>query len=316
MLIPFIADIDPEEERIWLHTLTAALQSLPVNIELQPSQQIADADARTLTYAIVANPTPAELRRFPALVWVQSLWAGVEKMMKMPELAQLAVVRMTDPELARVMAEAVLTWTLYLQRDLPAYLRQQRERRWQQHLYRAPQRCRVGVLGTGKLGQAALHRLRDNGYPLASWSRSASDIDGVQHFSGLAQLPDLLGQCDILINLLPLTTDTAGLLDAGRLAQCKPGAALINFGRAGTMDYPALVQALDAGQLSHAVLDVFDEEPLPAASPLWEHRAITLLPHISGPTDFTSASHIVRDNLAHYLRDGQLPPTVDFGRGY
>ncbi len=316
MLIPFIADIDPEEERIWLHTLTAALQSLPVAIELRPSRQIADRDARDLQYAIVANPTPAELRRFPALVWVQSLWAGVEKMMKMPELANIAVVRMTDPELARVMAEAVLAWTLYLQRDMPAYLRQQREHRWQQHLYRAPAKCRVGVLGTGNLGRAALERLRANGYALSSWSRSASQIDGVQHHAGLERLSELLGQCDILVNLLPLTPDTAGLLDAERLAQCKPGAALINFGRAGTMDYAALRQALDSGHLSHAVLDVFDTEPLPADSPLWDHPAITLLPHISGPTDFASASRIACDNLEHYLCAGCLPEAVDFARGY
>ena len=88
---------------------------------------------------------------------------------------------MTDPELARVMAEAVLAWTLYLQRDMPAYLRQQREHRWQQHLYRAPAKCRVGVLGTGNLGRAALERLRANGYALSSWSRSASQIDGVSY---------------------------------------------------------------------------------------------------------------------------------------
>jgi len=312
MRIPLIADIDPVEQTLWLQSLNAALPEL----EIQPSPRFGDAEAREPTFAIVANPRPEELRRFPNLVWVQSLWAGVEKMVRMPELERIAIVRMQDPELARVMAEAVLAWTLYLHREMPAYARQQRDRVWHQRPYTPPSQRRVGVLGSGNLGQAAIRSLQANGFDLCTWSRSPHRIEGVTHFAGIEQLDAMLGRCDILVMLLPLTPSTRHLLDGERLDRCKPGAALINFARAPIVDYDALVQRLDSGALSHAVLDVFEQEPLPADSPLWAHPSITLLPHISGPTDVGSAGRIVQANVRRYLADGSLPEAVDYRRGY
>ncbi|GGC09176.1 glyoxylate/hydroxypyruvate reductase A [Marinobacterium zhoushanense] len=312
MQIPLIADIDPAEHALWLESLNAALPEL----EILASAQFSDEQAKVPNFAIVANPAPEELRRFPNLSWVQSLWAGVEKMVGMPELEQIAIVRMQDPELARVMAEAVLAWTLYLHREMPTYARQQQQKVWQQHLYTPPSERSVGVLGIGNLGQEAIHRLRANGFKVCSWSRSAQTIPGVTHYAGIDQLEPMLGQCDILVALLPLTEETRQLINAKRLDQLKPGASLINFARAAIFDYDAMLDRLDSGALKHAVLDVFEQEPLPPTSLLWAHPSITLLPHISGPTDIRSASRIVQQNIRRYLADGDVPEAVDYRRGY
>jgi glyoxylate/hydroxypyruvate reductase A len=310
--VPLISDIDAAERALWL----ARFAELMPELDIRPSEQINDADARTARVAIVANPAPEQLRRFPALRWVQSLWAGVEKMVQMPELARVPIVRMEDPELARIMAEAVLTWVLCLHRELPEYARQQRERIWHQRLYTPPAEREIGVLGTGNLGMAAIAALKAQGFRVSAWSRAAKQIDGVSHYAGEEQLPLLLASCDIVVVLLPLTPQTRGLLNEQRLALLRPDASLINFARAAIVDYDALLRQLDRGALRHAVLDVFDTEPLPASSPLWQHPAVTVLPHVSGPTDIGSASLIVRDNLRRYFDHGEIPAAVDYARGY
>jgi glyoxylate/hydroxypyruvate reductase len=126
----------------------------------------------------------------------------------------------------------------------------------------------------------------------------------------------MLGRCDILVCLIPLTPETRGLVDAGCLSALKPGAALINFARGPIVVAEDLRAALDSGHLAHAVLDVFDQEPLPADSPLWSHPGITVLPHVSGPTDMESAAATVAANLRDYRRTGQPPQGVDAARGY
>jgi glyoxylate/hydroxypyruvate reductase A len=310
--VPLISDIDAAERALWL----ARFAELMPELDIRPSEQINDTDARAARVAIVANPAPEQLRRFPALRWVQSLWAGVEKMVQMPELARVPIVRMEDPELARIMAEAVLTWVLCLHRELPEYARQQRERIWHQRLYTPPAEREIGVLGTGNLGMAAIAALKAQGFRVSAWSRAAKQIDGVSHYAGEEQLPLLLASCDIVVVLLPLTPQTRGLLNEQRLALLRPDASLINFARAAIVDYDALLRQLDRGALRHAVLDVFDTEPLPASSPLWQHPAVTVLPHVSGPTDIGSASLIVRDNLRRYFDHGEIPAAVDYARGY
>lgn len=121
---------------------------------------------------------------------------------------------------------------------------------------------------------------------------------------------------DILICLVPLTDATRGLLDARRLAAMKQGAAVINFARGAVIVADALIAALDSGKLSHAVLDVFEHEPLPAASPFWQHPKVTVLPHISAPTSRESSARIVAGNVRTWRETGKLPETVDMDRGY
>ncbi len=214
------------------------------------------------------------------------------------------------------MAEAVLAWTYYLQRDMPAYRENQQKALWQELDYRHPREMIIGLLGLGALGTAAAERLTHAGFNVAGWSRSAKVIEGVETLTGDAGLQALLEKSDILVCLVPLTDATRGLLDAGRLAAMKPGAALINFARGAVIVADDLIAALDSGRLSHAVLDVFEQEPLPTASPFWQHPQVTVLPHISAPTSRESSARIVAGNVRAWRETGRLPETVDMIRGY
>jgi len=301
----------PAQEAEYLQILSAAMPGE----RLVPFRRMTDAERAGAQVAIVANPDPAEVAALPGLVWVQSLWAGVEKLVGVFD-RPLPIIRLVDREMARTMAEAVLAWTYYLQRDMPAYASQQRERVWQPHPYRKPTDTTVGLLGLGALGSAAAERLTDAGFCVRAWSRTPKTVTGIDTVHGADGLLAMLGHCDILVCLVPLTPETRGLVNAARLAALKPGAALINFARGPIVVTEDLIAALDSGHLSHAVLDVFDVEPLPAQSPLWAHPAVTVLPHISGPTDMDSAAATVAANLREYRTTGQPPQGVDAGRGY
>ncbi|ALU89344.1 D-isomer specific 2-hydroxyacid dehydrogenase NAD-binding protein [Herbaspirillum rubrisubalbicans M1] len=310
--IPFVSQGDAASVAAWLQALRLALpeEELVAFADLDQQQR------SQCRLAIVANPDPAQLKLLPQLQWVHSVWAGVERLVADLGQTDLQITRLIDPRLAATMAEAVLAWTLYLHRDMPYYARQQRAHQWQPLDYVLPEQRRVGLLGLGALGEAAAVALRQARFPVLGWSRSARQVAGVQTFSGMAGLAQMLTQSDILVCLLPLTAHTRGLLDAARLALLPPQAQLINFARGPIIDDAALHQALDAGQLRHAVLDVFATEPLPPDAWPWSHPAVTVLPHCSAPTDTTTASAIVAANIRHYRRSGEIVANVDLRRGY
>ena len=297
----------------WVTRLSAAMPDESV----KPFAQLTPAERAGVRVAVVADPDPADLAALPALEWVQSTWAGVERMLaELPP--NLPIARMVDPRLAEVMAEAVLTATLWLHRDGPAYARQQRERVWAERDYVRPQARTVGVLGIGALGGEAARRLAANGFRTLGWRRDAPrDRDAsIETLRGTEGLRALLARSDIVVCLLPLTDATRGLLDADAFAALRPGAAIVNFGRGAILDETALLAALDGGRVGHALLDVFATEPLPADHPFWAHPSVTVWPHVSAPTDAETASLIVARNVGTWRASGVLPQVVDRARGY
>lgn len=321
-VVPFASRESDSVIDTWLVELNAAFRekaqrdrdrSLPVVVE--HIDGLAPATREAAQVAVVANPEAGSLATLPSLVWVQSLWAGVENLLvELPD--SIAIVRMEDPRLADTMAQAVLAWTLYLHRDMPTYARQQRERVWRQHAVRQPaERC-VAVLGLGNLGRRACATLVAQGFAVLGWSRTPQELPGVECHAGDAGLAAVLRRADIVVVLLPLTGGTRGLLDAPRLGLLRPDAAVVNFGRGPIVEQHALVAHLDAHPDAHAVLDVFDAEPLPSDHPYWSHPQVTVLPHVAAPTDPHTASRIAASQVAMFLRDGTVPDTVDRQRGY
>ncbi|AOX20617.1 2-hydroxyacid dehydrogenase [Kozakia baliensis] len=311
-LIPFVGRITPREREECLQALNAHLSSVQV-VPLAEMNAAARAQAEL---AVVANPDPTELATLPNLKWVQSLWAGVEKLVAELPGEHIQIVRMTDPQLAETMSEAVLAWTLYLHRDMPAYRRQQVEKNWHQRPLKLPSQRPIGILGLGKLGRASARKLSANGFPVLGWSRNPTEAENVQTFSGEDGLAEILRRSAILVILLPLTPETRGLMDDERFAQLPAKSAIINFARGPIVQTEALLRTLDRQHLGHAVLDVFDTEPLPASSPLWSHPDITILPHISAPTQTETASRVAAENIQNYFETGIIPPSVDRSVGY
>jgi glyoxylate/hydroxypyruvate reductase A len=214
------------------------------------------------------------------------------------------------------MVEYVTMSVLALHRNLPDYLHRQASGEWCE-IDVGPAGSRgVGVMGLGVLGQAVLDRLGTFGYRRYGWSRTPKIIPGVDCYAGQEALCAFLGHCDILICLLPLTEATRGILDARLFAALPQGASLINVGRGAQLNQDALLAALDAGQLSRAILDVVDPEPLPRAHPFWGHPRIWLTPHIASMAQPETAALVVLDNLRRYRCGEPLHGVLNRDRGY
>jgi glyoxylate/hydroxypyruvate reductase A len=310
--IALVTRMPNEVESLWLTALSDRLHEETI----VPFSQLDEGALSNVDIAIVANPDPADIARLPYLKWIHSVWAGVERLVGELGESRLPIVRLVDPQLSRTMAEAVLAWSYYLFRDMHAYAQLQRQHVWNQLPYRRPQQVTIGVLGLGALGAAAADRLKEAGFTVIGWSRRQREVAGIETFHGDRGLRDLLKRSEILVCLLPLTGETRGLLDADRLALLPENASLINFARGPIVVTDHLLAALDAGALKHAVLDVFDTEPLPSDAPYWDHPSITVLPHISAPTDRETAADIVAANIKAYRKNNELPPIVDLSRGY
>ncbi len=265
----------------------------------------ADASPAGIAAAVVANPAPGRLARLPDLRLIQSLWAGVDKLLADPTLPpQVPVARMVDPAMNAAMAETALWAVLALHRGFFAYQAQQRQGLWQPLPQRRADEVPVLVLGRGQMGSTAAARIAAMGYPVQAWGRGQGGL-----------LAPLRG-AQIVVNLLPLTPQTHGLLDARAFAALPRGAALVNLARGAHVVDAELLAALDSGHLAHAVLDVFRTEPLPAAHPFWAHPRVTVLPHAAAATDPRSAAAVVAANLRALACGAPIAHLVDRSRGY
>src|SRR4029079_17553616 len=192
--------------------------------------------------------------------------------------------RVVDAYMPDAMSEYVALSVLRLHRQDLDYLARQRTQVWEEREQKNACERPVGILGFGTLGQDAGRKLRALGFPVAGWSRSAKEVAGFVTYAGADGLDALLARGEILVCLLPLPAATEGILKAPLCARLPRGAGLVNAGRGGHLVETDLIAALDSGQLSGAVLDVFREEPLPKGHPFWSHPRIIVTPHIAAET--------------------------------
>jgi glyoxylate/hydroxypyruvate reductase A len=271
--------------------------------------------ADAVRYALVWEPDAARLAQLPNLKLIVSSGAGVDHLPP-HGLPAVPIVRMGAPEAVWRMREYVTLAVLALHRRWPAFAANQAARVWDELANpEAPER-RVGIMGLGQLGAAATDALRPFGFQLSGWSRAAKALPGVRCFAGPRGLRPFLAQCDILVCLLPATPETSGILNAQAFAALPPGAAVVNAARGSLLVEADLVAALDAGHLSHAVLDVFEREPLAHESPIWAHPKITVTPHIASFPGRPARARFAAEVIAAFERGEPLPNLYDRARGY
>jgi glyoxylate/hydroxypyruvate reductase len=311
-IVPFISMLPKADIDQWLKILK---KKLPKE-RIVKFSNLKKSDYKKIDVAIVANPNPTEVKKLVNLKWIQSVWVGVEKLVESFKSEKVKIVRLVDPEMNRTMSEAALSWVLYLHRDMHFYQVQQNKRVWKEADYIKPSKKIVSIIGLGELGSASAAKLIENGFNVCGWSRGKKNIKKVKSFTGELGLKNMLKQTDILVCLIPLTRNTKYLLNYKMLSYLKKGASIINFARGAIINAKDLVKHLNSGRIKHAVLDVFEQEPLPKTSILWKHKNVTVLPHISAHTDMDTASSIVCKNIKMYRLKNRIPKSVDMVRGY
>jgi len=306
----FVYKSDPARGRLWAEVFAREAPQLPFHIWPDIG------DPLQVRFLAAWEPPPDIRGAFPNLQVLFSSGAGVDQFDLSQLPADLPLVRMVEPGIINGMVEYVSWAVLAMHRDMLQYQRQQRRGQWKVVPVRPASQCRVGVLGLGSLGQAALTRLLGFGFDCAGWSRSRHSVDGVQCFAGADELPAFLARTDVLVCLLPLTTETRGFLNADLFAQLPRGAGLVHVGRGPQLVAQDLLKALEEGRLAEAVLDVTDPEPLPAGHAFWQHPNIWLTPHIASMTQPGTAAHAVLENIRRFEAGESMLGRVDRTRGY
>lgn len=277
-----------------------------------------------IRYALAWGPPVGALKGFPNLELIVSVGAGVDHLMKDPELPHVAVVRYVDPDLTGRMVGYISLHVLMHLRRMCEFLELQKNRSWQQRPEPAAHEVRVGLMGLGVMGEATAQALKAFGFQLRGWSRNQRHIVGVECFAGPAGLDEFLAGTDILVSTLPLTPETKGIVNRDLFRKLSqhgrhprmPGPVLINAGRGGLQVEADILAALDAGELYAASLDVFETEPLPEASPLWSHPRVVITPHNAAESTPQAISRYTVRQLERHRAGKPLENIVDRARGY
>jgi glyoxylate/hydroxypyruvate reductase A len=287
-------------------------------VVLLPDTNLDPAEVR---YAAVWKPRAGELAAFPNLRVIFNLGAGVDALIADASLPKLPIVRVAVDDLTKRMTEYVVLHVLAHHRQ-EIYLREsQREKRWEPKYQWPASAVSVGIMGLGNLGADAAEALKILGFKVSGWSRLAKYIPGVKCFHGKDGLESFLKSTNILVCLLPLTTETRHILNRNLFAMLDRDSplgapVLVNAGRGGLQNETELLDCLNDGTLGAATLDVFETEPLPKHSPFWTHPKVLLTPHNAADTDPEAISKYVALQIARLEAGQPLENVVDLARGY
>ncbi len=292
----------------WLEGLRAALPDAQVDLWAPGAPQ---AD-----HAVVWAPPQQFIDEQPGLQTLFNIGAGVDALLRLRLPPSLRLVRLDDAGMGVQMAEYVCHALVRHFREFDVYDAEAREGRWAYRKPRVRSEFPVGILGLGVLGQRVARAVAGFEFPVLGWSRTPREVPGVTAFHGAASLPDFLSRVRMLVCLLPLTAETAGLLNRQTLGLLQPGGYLVNVARGAHLVEEDLIALIDAGHLAGATLDVFRQEPLPEGHPFWQHPRITVTPHTSARTLRDETIAQIARKLRALQRGEPIAGVVDRARGY
>ncbi len=279
------------------------------------------ADDPTIRYAVVWKQRPNLLSKLPNLSAIFSVGAGVDHILSDPTLPDVPIVRIVADNLTQHMTDYVVWRVLDHHRQGMLYRAQQKRKVWHEPPQRPAGDVAVGIMGFGELGRAAARILVACGFRVNGWSRTAQSVADVATFHGEKGLTPFLNATDILVVLLPLTPQTTGIVNYGLLKQLRKrnalgGAVLVNAGRGKLQKDADIVRALEDGTLKEASLDVFEVEPLPKTSPLWNHPRVFVTPHAAATSDPAFLVPPMLEQMEAFERGEPLKHLVDRKAGY
>ena len=282
----------------WKQALTELLPEVDITIGIPQSHP------ETIKMALCWKPDQGICDNLPALQVVHSAGAAVDHILDTQQLSpNVSVCRIVDDALSQHMFEYVLAGILNFNRHISSYATKST---WEPEPYRTIESTQVTVLGLGAIGSVVAQKLSQIGFKLKGWSRTKKELNNIQCFTGKNGLLEVCKDSNVLINLLPHTSETKGLIDNAVFQTLKPNALFINAGRGETLREHDLIKALDKQFLSQALLDVFTVEPLPDEHIFFKREDIIVTPHTASITSVQSASKIIADNYSRMLADAQL----------
>ncbi len=277
------------------------------------------AAQRQQTHAMLAIGVPAGLLpTMPNLQWAQSLTAGVEGWLALPDLPAgltLTCARGTHRE---SMPENILGALFHITKPFAAIEQDKKQSLWRQRIATPLNGQTLGIIGLGAIGQEVARLATALGMRVIGTKRRPAPMPGLAEVLPAERSGEVMAQSDFVLLLLPATAETENFMDAERLAQMKPSAWLLNFGRGHLIRDDDLIAAVQSKRIAGAVLDVFRQEPLPKEHRFWTTDGILVLPHVGGPhpqRDSIVAKLFV-DNLERFLDGRPLREVVDRGAGY
>ena len=298
-----------------LETWISLLQAKRPDLEIRTDAHM--GNLAEIQFILAGFDLPQALPPFPNLELVISIGAGVDHILKNTKwIGNAVVVRLVSTSLTAQMVEYITLAVLTFQRRFIHYLALQKAQQWHYIPSADAASFTIGILGLGVLGSAVATQLQQFGYPVRGWSRRPKTLANIDCFAGQDQFRSFLSQCHVLICLLPLTQQTAGILNLDTFSALPSGAFLVNVARGQHLVENDLLTALNSGQIAAAWLDVFQTEPLPQNHPFWSDQRIMITPHIAAVT----LPHEVIDQVVEAIDCCQtgkpLKNVVDLERGY
>jgi glyoxylate/hydroxypyruvate reductase A len=294
----FYSEFDDPAE--WSEALKAYLPDLDIRVYPEVG------DPAEITYALAWRPPAGFFAPFENLQLVVNLGAGVDSLTGRDDLPDVPICRLSDAGMVALMRSYVTFAVIRYARDMPDFEAAKRRKEWH-YIHPTPlDQVKVGVLGLGALGSAVAKGLAEMGFDVRGWDLSPKHLPGVKTVSDPAEWTHFLGGLDILVNMMPLTPKTRGLIDADVFSALKPGAKFVNASRGEVVNEEALIAALQSGQVGGATLDVFIKEPLAPEHPFWEMENVYITPHLASITVPTSAAKDVAESIRR-VNSGAAP---------
>jgi glyoxylate/hydroxypyruvate reductase len=295
----------------WIEALKAKRPELEVNA--YPEAGLND----DVDFALAWNHPLGVFKEFPNLKCIASMGAGVDHILKDPELPTNAVItRVTNENLTKDMATFNVALVMNHIRGLSNFKVEESAASWKPAPYLRPEDVTVGVMGMGVLGTHTALQLKQLGFNVQGWARSSKNLEGIHVFSDNSELDTFLATSNVLICLLPLTPDTVNILNKRTFGKLPQNAFVINVARGEHLVEDDLIEMIDNGHLAGASLDVFRTEPLPANHRFWAHPKINVTPHIASVTDPASAVSQILENYDRVKRNESLINVVSRTKGY
>jgi len=301
-----------EDMEVWSNGLQKAMPE--IDIKVYPD----DGDVNEVEFAVVWKHPRGILKKYPNLKAILSLGAGVDHIISDPDLPEgLPIVRLVDKKLTHEMCLHAFHWVLHFHSDQYLYRSQQLKRQWIQQSSIQTEDRTIGIMGLGNIGRSIGELLVTQSFNVIGWgANQKSSLTDIKYYYGQDQLSDFLGRTNILINVLPLTSDTTNIITKKELSLLPKDSFIINIGRGGIINEDDLLTLLSEGHIKAAALDVFAQEPLPENNSLWDHPSVYITPHIAGQSNPNSAGQTISENI-YRIQKGELPyPIYSRTNGY